>query len=139
MSNRLSIIRDGSNSEQWRYVPTAVNPADHTSRGLHASELTSKEEWLNGPEFLQQPEEMWPSANMNPSKDNETNDGCEDHEGIEVHSHTVKVDENPVDILLSHYSDWTRLKRAVAWWLRTKEEVEKQNKGSSDGKKSNRT
>lgn len=29
VANRISIIRDGSNVEQWRYVPIKLNPVDH--------------------------------------------------------------------------------------------------------------
>ena len=33
VANRLSVIHDGSEPVQWRYVPTSDNPADLISRG----------------------------------------------------------------------------------------------------------
>ena len=34
VANRIAVIRDGSNVNQWRYIPTKLNPADHASRGI---------------------------------------------------------------------------------------------------------
>ena len=62
VGNRLAVIRDGSDISQWKYVPTKNNPADHVSRGLSATELVTKTEWLNGPDFLSQSEEAWPDS-----------------------------------------------------------------------------
>merc|ERR1711942_320093 len=59
-SNRLSKIHAGSHVDEWRYVDSANNPADHTSRGIAAHE---SEKWANfhhGPDFLKQPEDDWP-------------------------------------------------------------------------------
>ncbi|KAL1249503.1 hypothetical protein QQF64_020508 [Cirrhinus molitorella] len=40
--------------EQWFYVPTELNPADHASRGVSASQLNDSA-WLKGPPFLSKP------------------------------------------------------------------------------------
>ncbi|XP_067932905.1 uncharacterized protein [Watersipora subatra] len=37
--------------ENWRYVPTDQNPANHASRGLTITQLL-KSNWLTGPDFL---------------------------------------------------------------------------------------
>ena len=47
--------------DQWRYVASKDNPADHASRGLSVEELTAKGEWLQGPEFLWKHEFDWPT------------------------------------------------------------------------------
>lgn len=54
VANRLSIIHDGSHVDQWRYVDSALNPADDATRG------NQSERWLRGPEFLYQEEGKWP-------------------------------------------------------------------------------
>ena len=41
IANRLGIIHDYSDLEQWRYIDTDSNPADDASRGLHADQLSN--------------------------------------------------------------------------------------------------
>ncbi len=52
--NRVLRIRQSSRPEQWFYVPTELNPADHASRGVAASQLNDLA-WLKGPLFLSKP------------------------------------------------------------------------------------
>lgn len=52
--NRVQRIRQSTKPEQWLYVPTEHNPADHASRGVSASNL-AKTTWFSGPAFLQRP------------------------------------------------------------------------------------
>ena len=120
VANRVAVIRDGSSIEQWRYVPTEINPADHASRGLGAEELTSKPEWLGGPSFLSQPEDSWPSSEQ---KEDEENDNCDVTDGtaqVNVNAVMTQNETSATDQLIQHYSDWSKLKRAIAWWLRLK-------------------
>ena len=49
--NRVQRIKKTSRPEQWHYVCTTQNPADHGSRSVPASELTNTT-WLTGPAFL---------------------------------------------------------------------------------------
>ena len=60
VSHRIGEIPEHSNPDQWRYVPTKLNPADHGTRGLTVSELAECEPWWNGPKFLLYPESEWP-------------------------------------------------------------------------------
>ncbi len=120
VANRIAVIRDGSDVSQWRYIPTKLNPADHASRGLCAKELITKPEWLGGPDFLRQAENTWPSSNEISPDERDGNDSSEPAPGINVNAVVIEEETRPIDQLLNHYSDWTRLKRAVAWWLRLK-------------------
>ncbi len=52
--NRVQRIRQSSRPEQWHYVRTEENPADHASRYLPASCL-AQTSWFTGPSFLRQP------------------------------------------------------------------------------------
>ncbi|XP_014679585.1 PREDICTED: uncharacterized protein LOC106819472 [Priapulus caudatus] len=51
VANRVQTIRQSSDPDQWNYVSTHENPADHASRGLTAEEIESSN-WLKGPAFL---------------------------------------------------------------------------------------
>ena len=62
VANRVQLIRDHSNVEQWRYVDSSSNLADDASRGLSGGALLECERWLKGPEFLWKNEEEWPKS-----------------------------------------------------------------------------
>ncbi|XP_057700916.1 uncharacterized protein LOC130921262 [Corythoichthys intestinalis] len=51
VANRIQLIKGYSSPEQWHYIETTENPADHVSRGLKASDIFSTN-WLSGPRFL---------------------------------------------------------------------------------------
>jgi len=58
VNNRVQRIRQSTQPEQWHYVPTEQNPADHGSRSVAASKLSSTT-WLTGPAFLRlQPKQL---------------------------------------------------------------------------------
>jgi hypothetical protein len=52
VANRVSEILESTQAEQWRYVPTDINPADDASRGLDAAVLGADHRWFTGPAFL---------------------------------------------------------------------------------------
>ena len=60
VANRVQTIRDATNSNQWRYVGTDINPADDSSRGLKGHELSKQHCWITGPNFLWLHESEWP-------------------------------------------------------------------------------
>lgn len=64
VANRISAIREASDISQWRYIPTAQNPADDASRGLRVEHLLTQNRWIEGPEFLGKAEEKWPIMSM---------------------------------------------------------------------------
>ena len=57
VANRLAKIDELSKPNQWRYVTSALNPADDATRGLTASNLSCDSRWIRGPEFLFLPEQ----------------------------------------------------------------------------------
>lgn len=60
MANRVADIQRMSNPSQWRYVPSALNPADCASRGILAGELVENQAWWFGPRFLYESPSFWP-------------------------------------------------------------------------------
>ena len=69
VGNRVGEILDSSEPSQWRYVPSAENPADDCSRGINAAELTAEHRWFNGPAFLKLQESDWPKLPFLPATD----------------------------------------------------------------------
>ena len=60
IANRIREIHESLKSNQWHYIPTNQNPADHRTRGLEPEELCSK--WLEAPDFLKKHYSDWNSA-----------------------------------------------------------------------------
>ncbi len=118
VANRISTILEHSQTSQWRYINTTLNPADHVSRGQTVEAFLNNESWLSGPSFLLCPQDQWPK---NPDP------GMADINDPEVkrvaQAHVIQVQEpkGAVDQLMIHYSAWMKLKRAVAWFLRLKD------------------
>ena len=69
VANRVGEIQNMTSPEQWRYVPTRDNPADHLTKGMSASALACSEQWWKGPEFLKMVEEEWPDNRFEMSND----------------------------------------------------------------------
>lgn len=55
VSNQVLRIRRSSCPDQWHYVPTGQNPADHASHSVTAGSLKDTN-WQSGSKFLSIPE-----------------------------------------------------------------------------------
>ena len=75
VANRVRQIRDFSTPEQWSYVPTTENPADHASRGLDVESITSSN-WLSGPSFLHQSDLPQPTPSFSIPEDDKEVKRC---------------------------------------------------------------
>lgn len=53
VANHTDRIKSSTKPEQWAYVASEDNPADHASRGLTAEQLKTLN-WFTGPKFLWQ-------------------------------------------------------------------------------------
>jgi len=123
VANRVGEIQAASNPDQWRYVPTKLNPADFASRGLPAARLIVEELWWNGPEFLCRDEDSWPHTAIptqnllvNTEMRKSTRDHCQAVTTLFAHDcvHVTVLDR----LRPSRYSSWTRLLRVQGWVLR---------------------
>ena len=103
VANRVSIIRARTKVEEWRYVNSLSNPADDASRHEQSSR------WLNGPLFLQT--EDWP---LEPAEQANTE---ESHKKV---MQVAVLKAEGMDTILSFYSSWNKLGRALAWFKRFK-------------------
>ena len=59
VANKIQIIKENFNVNQWEHISTKYNPADDGSRGLYATNFNKVTHWFSGPEFLWQPEAEW--------------------------------------------------------------------------------
>ena len=117
VANRVRQIRDFSEPQQWRYVNTTDNSADVASRGVDKSSISHLSLWLNGPSFLQMPETEWAEQpNLSGKLHASEEESCLTTDVHVAHS---------VIVLISHYSDWFKLKRAVSIFLSCKNIVRK--------------
>ena len=97
---------------QWRWVPTASNPADEATRCVKAS---TEEMWLTGPEFLSRPETEWPTAKqlLKPEPDS-----TDDNE-MKTEFTGVTATDTPLQLPdLTSYSSWMRLTKVSGWMVR---------------------
>ena len=112
VANRIATIHEHSEPDQWRHVPTKLNPADIASRGVAASDTTSITRWLKGPDFLVQDEDTWPASPTEspiPDRDEEIKK--------EVQVNAVFVG-NSFDNFVAYFSSFFLLVRALAYMAR---------------------
>ena len=62
VANRIAIIRDGSDPDQWRHVSGDLNPGGDFSSGLSAQVLLSSDRWIKGLAFPWEQKEWWPQG-----------------------------------------------------------------------------
>ncbi|XP_064598774.1 uncharacterized protein LOC135465463 [Liolophura sinensis] len=117
VANRVQQIRELSEGAQWRHIPSDKNPADEASRGLSAKQFVDSSRWICGRAFLR---EM-----RIPDLDIETQEILCDENDAEVKRATTgairasRSDDFSLE-RFQYFSDWHRLKRAVAVCLRLK-------------------
>ena len=111
VANRVRIIRDFSLLEQWEYVPSELNPADEASRGVSVDVFLRDSHWLQGPAFLTNDEttRSWSTPGAT-AKEQENGDV----EVTDVHVTTADHSEKTITQFMEYFSDWHRLKKAVA-------------------------
>lgn len=108
IANRLAILHQHTKVEQWTYVKSSENPADWTSRGIQ--KLADLESWIKCPTLLQA--EFGKTITDCPQT---IPDSIEFRKTAVVNLSKLNYDKFPI---ISYYSDWLRLVRAVAWLRR---------------------
>ncbi|XP_075539206.1 uncharacterized protein LOC142573874 [Dermacentor variabilis] len=126
VANRVQQIRSSTQPEQWKYVHTDENPADHATRAIPAAHLKSTN-WLSGPDFLSRREEEARSSSfilLNPDEDKE----------IRSEVCTLATEVNKRQRLgaesFHRFSNWKSLTRAIASLI----QVAHRAKNASQGK-----
>lgn len=118
VANRVSKLAALVPPTQWRYVASAMNPADLLSRGVLPSALLQSELWWQGPPWLLKPTSEWPrrpDINLH-------------RELPPLPAVVLHVVQTPVE-LGRDYSSFVRLVRATVWisrfiaWLASKKSI----------------
>ncbi|XP_028410841.1 uncharacterized protein LOC114533508 [Dendronephthya gigantea] len=107
-SNRLTVIHSETDPSEWNYVNREDNPADDGSKGMRLNVMIQNDRWLAGPTFLKESESEWPRLQGIPSLNDE-----DPQVRKEIQIYTASLQSNGLDDLISFYSDWWKLKRAV--------------------------
>ncbi|TWW77723.1 hypothetical protein D4764_12G0011130 [Takifugu flavidus] len=110
VANRVTAILDHSQTSQWRYINTTLNPADVVSRGQTVEAFLKNQSWLSGPSFLLSSQDQWPK---NPDPGTLDIDDPEVKRVAQVHVIQTQELEDSVDQWMNRYSSCTALKRAV--------------------------
>ena len=112
VANRVGEIRDSTEPAQWKYVPTALNPADDCTRGLTATELNLQHRFLAGLAFLLEGEKTWP---LYPGEILPVDEGDPENRWIGA---TQLRTGGPISVLIEKSSRCFKLLRIVAYVLR---------------------
>lgn len=123
--NRLGEIRKNSDVREWKWVPSADNPADDGTRE-NSVKLDNHSRWFVGPEFLYNNEIKWPKQDLS---DNFLDDEKE-YSGNP--KNFVSFVQKISFIDFSRFSTWNRLLKAVStvyravniWMRRSKTPVD---------------
>ena len=141
VANLVGEIQTSTDPQQWRYIPTSLNPADILSRGMTAADLAKCDRWWKGPEFLRKPEEAWPTKVI---KDNHTGyDEMKRCTRSTLFTRTENSSESVCMVVTGNednfplkprdYSSFLRLKRVLAWINRFVDNGRKQKENRTSG------
>ncbi|CAB4017958.1 Hypothetical predicted protein, partial [Paramuricea clavata] len=128
VANRVQTIRDTTATHEWHYVDSALNPADDASRGLKMSRFLENKRWINGPSFLWKATDEWPKRPVDVSVNT-----LDDPEVAVISANTiVSGQHNEILEYFSRFSQWYRLKKAIAWLLRMKPRRDRNRRNLGD-------
>ena len=117
VANRVAAIHEVTSPAQWKHVGAKQNPADDASRGLSAEALLKNERWIQRPEFLWKSEEAWPSQQYSVST------VAENDPEVKKEPRVFSTDADTgwnLGQLFERFSNWHRLKKFLAWMLRSR-------------------
>lgn len=115
VANRLAVIHEATDNDQWNCVNTKLNPADLASRGMNVLKFLQSPQWFRGPDFLWLPEDDWPKLSKN--LDILENDSEVKHV-VNVATCTTNNECQIIEKLISRYSNINKLRRILAWMLK---------------------
>ena len=116
IANRIAAIQTGSDPSQWCYNDSSSNPADAFSHGVIPDQVEAVDLWLKIPEVLLFDQPQWHSfpsdiaVGRSDPKLKKSANAMALNVGTEFQLYRF----------LSYYSDWLRLRSAVAWMMRRK-------------------
>ena len=111
VANRIHTIHSYSSVNQWRHVPSELNPADLASRGLSPASTEKVRMWFDGPDFLWKDESEWPHPVTTAiDEEDEEVKPCQ----ISVNKTAISEEFSVLTMLENKCSSWYRLVRRMA-------------------------
>ncbi|XP_055585344.1 uncharacterized protein LOC129738178 [Uranotaenia lowii] len=107
VAHRVAEIQELSRGDEWRWVPTKMNPADEATKWGSGPYFKNDSSWFDGPNFLISSEEDWPR-----SREYFVSTDEEKRATVMVHLHRDPIIE------YHRFSRWERLHRTIAYALR---------------------
>ena len=121
MGNRVAEIDDtlarlkavfGAENVCFRYIPTALNPADDATRGLQLSKLTAESRWQRGPDFVYEAEGKWTERRFVQVAEPQEESKQVKWVGV------LQEETKTVLFQITKYSSFSKLRRVVAYVYR---------------------
>ncbi|XP_058839826.1 uncharacterized protein LOC131695375 [Topomyia yanbarensis] len=120
VGSRVSKIKEnGHHTAMWHWIPSYLNVAD---LGTKCSKFANIAEWLKGPEFLAQERKCWPAHDVVDLTSEESNNFHDELVCIRDEGLCYQIAET-IDLQLpdiKRFSDYNRLIRATAYYLKMK-------------------
>ncbi|XP_053699404.1 uncharacterized protein LOC128746376 [Sabethes cyaneus] len=120
VANRVGEILENTVVDEWRWVPSELNPADEATKWGSGPYFSNDSKWFNGPKFLSLPEREWPSP-----ADIVVDTVEEGRPSVLFHANWIPV------IDYYRFSKWERLQRSMAFVLRFISNTRKKGEKSS--------
>ncbi|CAA9997068.1 unnamed protein product, partial [Nesidiocoris tenuis] len=99
----------------WRHVRTDENPADLASRGALPSQLAHSEQWWSGPTWFSLPPDSWPAKRIRPDIEDQV---VAQERRLKSPDPCVTLVQSSIDQFECTFSNYSKLRRTVAWSLR---------------------
>ncbi|KAG1669999.1 hypothetical protein GQR58_017185 [Nymphon striatum] len=119
VGNRVNTILGLTHPRQWNYIKGKSNPADLLTRPQTVESMHRKQ-WFRGPRFLNQYKDSWNLNNVYGQLSEQDPEVKRSKLISNVHMIAMKNPENihVIDSFANYYSDWYKMKRAVAYWFK---------------------
>ncbi|XP_006817261.1 uncharacterized protein LOC102809485, partial [Saccoglossus kowalevskii] len=122
VANRVQKIQDHTQPSQWRYIESKKNPADIASRGSSADDLIHNSIWWKGPVLLSTVESQSSTSKTEPFMLDNADPEIKKTVSV-LHTSTIPDEYEDMLSRVEYFSDWHRLKRAIAVCLRFKQRL----------------
>ena len=141
VANRLKVIQDITEVDNWKKVDTAENPADISSRGMDLAELTNSDLFFHGPKWLTNKNKKFQNVGRM-SEDKVSLDSDELKKAFQMEGPHVNVlfatldeKEDVIKDILDRHNDWRKSVNIISWikrfWTNVKNKVDQQNKNKT--------
>lgn len=110
VTNRIALIHRLTNIDDWRFIPTELNPADKASRPATFAELSRSPSWFEGPTFLRDIEHRdWQTATVS----DDSMEVLRDKAVVKTSTRVISTD-GVFRSVYERLSNWTRIVGAVS-------------------------